>query len=277
MASWTLDDIPWQEFDRSKATPHLTALAKAACMVEHNGYDYARYLRAVFYDDEDFKAAADAWAVEEVRHGQALRKWAELADPGFDFEKSFNTFTQGYQLPQAVDASVRGSRSGELLARCIVEVGTSSYYTALKEHTDEPVFKIICAKIAADEFRHYKLFYDYLQPYLAKERLNKLQRARVAISRMMESEDDELAYAYYAAHHAPGEVYDHKASMQQLLALTYPLYRRHHVERMTSMVLKATGLPTQGRLHRAFSGMGWQVIRLRGKYYAPKVRLPCAA
>src|ERR1700760_3451757 len=110
MAHWSLSDIPWHEFDASKARPDLVSLAKAASMVEYNGKDYARYLKEVFADDEEFSAVAKQWADEEVQHGQALRKWAELADPSFDFDRAFADFTTGYQLPQNVKGSVRGSR-----------------------------------------------------------------------------------------------------------------------------------------------------------------------
>ena len=48
----------------------------------------------------------------------------------------------------------------------MVEIGTSSYYTALADATKEPVLQIICRQIAADEFRHFKLFYDHLRRYL---------------------------------------------------------------------------------------------------------------
>src|SRR4051812_25151196 len=120
MAHWSLEDIAWHEFDRDKATPELISLVKAASMVEHNGYDYARYLCEVFPDDVLFQRAAGEWAEEEVQHGRALRKWAELADLDFDFDKSFRTFTTGYTLPLHVTTSVRGSRSGELVARCMV-------------------------------------------------------------------------------------------------------------------------------------------------------------
>ena len=58
--------------------------------------------------------------------------------------------------------SSRGSRCGELVARCIVETGTSSYDTALMDAVEEPVLKEICRNIAADELRHYKLFYDHV-------------------------------------------------------------------------------------------------------------------
>ena len=94
---------------------------------------------------------------------------------------------------------MRGSRAGELVARCIVETGTSSYYTALMEAADEPVLKEICRNIAADEHRHYKLFYDHLRRYLTAEKIGRWRRVAVAISRMRESEDDELSYAYFAA------------------------------------------------------------------------------
>ena len=50
-------------------------------MVEHNGGDYATYLCNVFHDDPEFQDTANRWAQEEVQHGEALARWAELADP----------------------------------------------------------------------------------------------------------------------------------------------------------------------------------------------------
>ena len=57
----------------------------------------------------------------------------------------------------------------------------------------------ICRHIAADELRHYRLFYKNLDRYLAQDRIGRLGRLRIALGRVAESEDDELAYAYYAA------------------------------------------------------------------------------
>src|SRR3546814_19360443 len=103
-------------------------------------------------------------------------------------------------LPPDATKAWRGSRAGELVARCIVEVGTSSYYTALGNAAEEPVLKAICKHLAADELRHYKLFYTHLRDYLAKEELNQWQRLKVALGRIVESEDDELAYEIGRAH-----------------------------------------------------------------------------
>jgi len=51
----------------------------------------------------------------------------------------------------------------------MVETGTSSFYTAMSKASKEPVLAEIAHLIAADEFRHYKLFYDTLKSYLQKE------------------------------------------------------------------------------------------------------------
>lgn len=262
MKHWTLEQIPWTRFDPARVDPEIVKLVKAAAMVEFNGGDYATYLKRVFADDPEFQAVATAWAQEEVQHGRALARWAKLADPGFDFESAFKRFTAGYSIDVDVEQSIRGSRCGELVARCIVETGTSSYYTALNEATDEPVLKQICRNIAADELRHYKLFYSYLQRYLEREGLNGWRRLKVTLSRIGESEDDELAYAYFAANH-PGETYDHKRFTRAYARRAYAVYRRHHIQRGIAMVLKATGIAPNGRLNRGLTALACWFMQVR--------------
>ena len=262
--SWTLDDIPWNRFEADKVDPEMLRVVKAASLVEANGGDYATYLCNVFPDDPEFQGAAKHWAAEEVQHGRALARWATLADSDFDFEAAFDKFTQGYRLPLDAAASVRGSRSGELVARCIVEVGTSSYYTALKEAAEEPVLREICKRIAADELRHYKLFYSHLKRYLEREHVGKWRRLLVALGRMGESEDDELAFAYYAANGGT-ESYDRKRWSQAYLGRACCYYRRHHVDRVTAMTLKAAGLNPQGRMTPWLARLGYWVVRRQSR------------
>lgn len=259
MKHWTLEDIPWNRFDPARVEPELLALVKAAALVEYNGAAYGAYLRNVFTGDPEFQDATHAWAREEVQHGEALGRWAELADPAFDFAAAFRRFTAGYKLAVEATASVRGSRVGELIARCVVETGTSSYYTALGEAADEPVLKNICRRIAADELRHYKLFYKHMKRYLPRERLNLLARFRVALARMIESEDDELAYAYHAANF-DGE-YDRERCVRAYACRAYAYYRPHHVERAVSMALKVVGTRPNGGLARVLSAIGYWFIK----------------
>ncbi len=253
MAHWTLDDIPWERFAASKVDGELLKIVKAASLVEHNGYEYARYLEHVFADDAEFKDAAWAWAREEVQHGAALARWAKIADPAFDFDAAFALFAAKIKLPTGQPRSVRGTRAGELVARCVVEVGTSSYYTALAAAAEEPVLHEICKRIAADELRHYKLFYGHLKTYLARERIGPLRRVLVALGRVFESEDDELAFAYYAANHAGERPYDRKYYGAAYARRAYAFYRPGHVERAVAMTLKAVGLKPQGLLSRSLS------------------------
>ena len=124
MGNWTLETIAWDRFDPSKVDPEILRNIKAAAMVERNGSDYAIYLSRVFADDPEFCALVKNWVDEEVQHGMALGRWAELADPSWDFDAAFARFRAGYQLPLDATASVRGSQAGEMMARCIVETGT---------------------------------------------------------------------------------------------------------------------------------------------------------
>src|ERR1700730_16667680 len=79
MGSWTLDDIPWDRFDRDLIDPELIGLVKAASLVEYNGAAYARHLCHIFDDDAEFQNAARHWGEEEIQHGLALARWAALA------------------------------------------------------------------------------------------------------------------------------------------------------------------------------------------------------
>src|ERR1044072_3297023 len=231
MASWTLETISWDRFDASKVDSEILRNIKAAALVERNGGDYRIYLNRVFADDPSFMAAVDTWANEEVQHGLALGRWGQLGDPSGASEAALPRFRAAYPLPLEAAASVRGSQAGEMMARCIVETGTSSYYSALKDATAEPVLKQICSHIAGTECRHYKLFYEHLQRCLERDRLSRWGRLRIGWGRMAESEDDELAYAYFAANQPEGAVYDRKRCMEAYARRAYPLYRPFHVQR----------------------------------------------
>jgi len=259
---WTLDDIPWDQFDPTAIDPEVVKAVKAAAMVEHNGADYEVYLHRVFKDDPAFCEAVSHWAEEEVRHGEALGRWARMADPDFDFDGSFARFREGFSLPLDAAESVRGSRTGELIARCMVEIGTSSFYSALRDATDEPVLKKIAGNIAGDEFRHFKLFFDTMRRYQEREKIGLARRLWIAVGRALESEDDELAYAYYSANGGAAP-YDRRQSVEAYARRAYRLYRYGHVARGLGMAFKAIGLRPRGRLSRTLSNFVWRAMQFR--------------
>ena len=259
---WTLNDLSWNRFERAKVDTDILRVVKAASLVQANAHSHADYLCFVFHDDPEFQIAARAWAAEEERHGQALAKWAKLADANFDFDASFMRLAYTIKLPIGARRSVRGTRCGELIARCMVEVGTSSYYAALGEAAEEPVLKEICRHIAADELRHYRTFYAHMKRYQALERLGLWQRLRVAVGRVRGWNDDELAFAYYAGNGARG-AYVRKTCHRAYTRRAYRFYRPHHVRRSVAMILKAVGLKPHGNLCGILTQCACRILQFR--------------
>lgn len=260
MPRWTAEDIAWDAFDSSKLDQDLLKLIKAASLTEYNAAQYTRYLHNIFQDDPEFSETLAEWQLEEEQHGRMLARYARMADPSFDFDKAFKQFTDGYKIDTDVTESVRGSRVGELVSRCIVETGTSSFYTALSEGTEEPVLKQLTHRIAADEFRHYRTFLDGLERYRSKEPVSLLDRLKVVVARIRETDDDELAFAYHCANQ-PGQSYDRERCTQDYARRAYGHYRPHHAEQVVNMAFRAGGLKPRGWLAGQVSKWAWKKMR----------------
>lgn len=273
-AGWSLDDIAWDKFDPSKVDADLLMAVKAACVVEYNSVDYVSYLKAVFPGDEALHGIFEQWGREEAQHGMALGRWVKLADPAFDFEATFEAFREGYtpaHFETAELGSVRGSKRGEMIARCVVESGTTSYYSAMRDATTEPVLKQIAAHIAGDEMRHWRLFHD-LQHAQAEPELGLLKKLRIAAGRLGEAEDDELAYAYYCANTPIDRVgiepYDRKACVKAYETRVMRLWRPQHLDRAIGMIAAAVGLKPKGWLARNASRVLWTAVRFKTRGHA---------
>jgi hypothetical protein len=263
---WTPDEVAWDKFDPAKAPPWLVDAIKSAALIEFNAPDYVGYLKRIFPED---LAEIEQWGREESQHGRVLGRWAEMADPSFKLEEAFARFRAGYRPPHLggnESESVRGSRRGEIIARCVVESGTSSYYTAIKDATDEPVLKEIAGRIAADEYRHYKMFYAW-QKKQSDPELPLWRRLAVAFGRVAESDDDESAYAYYCAtvpaDQAAAKPYNRAAASRRVFSVLTLIYRRGHIQKLTQMVVKAAGANPQGWLAKIASAAVWRMLQIR--------------
>ena len=128
---------------------------------------------------------------------------------------------------------------GELVARCIVETGTSSYYTRADGRGRR-------AGAEGDLPPHRRRRVPPLQAVLhAPEALSGARTDRLVrplpgrrSARISESEDDELAYAYYAANHPADAPTTASASSAPMLRRAFRLLppapcgarRRHGAE-----------------------------------------------
>lgn len=266
---WTMDDVHWSLFDPQKVDSTLLCAIKAAALVEYNAPDYVTYLKRVFAGSPDTMTALEQWGREESQHGRALGRWAEMADPSFKLEEAFTRFRKGYtpaHFAGGKESSVRGSRRGEMVARCVVESGTSSYYTAIRDATDEPVLQEIAGRIAADEYRHYKLFYDILNAQTEPD-IGFWTRLQIAIGRVRESDDDELAYAYYCANVPPEKEaitpYKRRKYSRMSAHASMTVYHRRHIQKLVQMVVKVVGANPHGWLANLAGALLWRRLQSR--------------
>ena len=121
----------------------------------------------------------------------------------------------------------------------------------------------ICKLIAADEYRHFKLFYDHMRRYLGRENLSMISRLRIALGRIGESEDDELAYAYHCGNEPKSLAYQHGRCISAYMGQAMGFYRYRHIERGTGMVLKTVGLPPRGTLSAVATSLAWRLLQWR--------------
>ena len=265
MATWNLEQIQWQNFDATLVDPRFLRLAKGACLVEFNANDYVAYLSNVFRGDDELSAEIRKWGDDEKKHGLALARWVKMADPDFDFDGALAKFREVHPIAINAQTSIRGSKCQELVARCMVETGTATYYAALCDSTKEPVFKQICKFIAADEIHHYKFFLKTLEKYKKIEGLSRWARLKTVVERSIEAEDEELTLAFACGNYPDREIRreDYKEYSRDFLAIAYRLYRRPHIERASKLAVNAAGLPNKPWLTNTITTVLTGIMHMR--------------
>src|SRR5712671_8011644 len=202
---WSLEDIPWHAIQhdavaRNKAFFYLVA---SASLMESATDLYTENLIDFFVDDKEVTSWLEHyWLPEELQHGRALRRYVEIAWPEFDWEPAFRRFVEEFR--PFCDVALEAARALEMASRCVVEMGTASYYTTLSRLSPEPLLRQLAACIAEDEVRHYKHFYRYFCRY---RDLEEPGRARIALAlwrrlKMIRDDDGYLAFKHiYEARH----------------------------------------------------------------------------
>jgi hypothetical protein len=208
-AAWTVDDIPYEDIDPAlmRDREELFYIITSASFIEITSDLYTRNL-IKFYDgdDEIVDWLANYWEQEEVQHGVALKRYVRAAWPDFDWEKAYHGFVVEYGAICNLE-NLAVNRSLEMVARCVVETGTASFYRTLTEAAPEPVLKQIMANIADDEVRHYKYFYHYFRHYRERERPSRLAVLRQLWHRGagVKAEDAYIAFKHAFLVRNPGK------------------------------------------------------------------------
>lgn len=202
-AHWTLASIPYDRIDvaRTATREDLFYLVAAASFVEIASDLYTRNLVTYFSGDHEVAEwLNEHWQIEEVQHGKALRAYVQHVWPDFDWQKAYQGFFGEYSRLCTVD-EFEPTRGLEMVARCVVEMGTATYYRALCECAHEPVLALLADYIRADEVRHYKHFLRYFKKYNLSEGQGRLRVMGALKRRLIEVRNDDAEIALWHAFH----------------------------------------------------------------------------
>jgi rubrerythrin len=203
-ASWSIDDIPYGEIDAAcvRDDRQLFEIVTSASFIEITSDLYTKNLVEFFRDDREIADWLEQhWEKEELQHGAALKKYVQTAWPEFDWEAAYASFRADYGALCTVEA-LAGTKALEMVARCVVETGTASFYRMLSDLSPEPVLRQLTAEISNDEVRHYKHFHRYFLRYRQLERPSRLAVMRTLLKRAADVDAEDTFYAFRAVFRA---------------------------------------------------------------------------
>ena len=152
---WTLDSIDWAMLRRDAVAGNdaLFYLVAGASFVEATTDLYTQNLIDYFSADGEITGWLKAhWLPEELQHGKALRHYVRLVWPDFDWDGTYEGFLPEFTA-QCEEDGVEPTRTREMASRCIVEMGTASFYRTLSRMTDEPVLTELARRISLETTR----------------------------------------------------------------------------------------------------------------------------
>jgi hypothetical protein len=244
---WSLDDLALDDVDVERVKPReeLFLLLAGASFVESASDLYTRNLVEQFRSDAEVSSwLVSDWEPQELQHGRALRAYVNRVWPELDWRDAFAAFFAEHSRSCTAE-ELEPTPCLEMAARCVVEMGTSTYYGAIGAICDEPVLGRLVGAIQRDEVNHYKHFYHFFNKYNAVERNNRAivlgalaRRLRV----ILRSDVERGSWYPYRALHARAS--RNGREFRRAIAHTTSLVRRHYPAPMAvKMLLKPLALP----------------------------------
>lgn len=195
---WSMDAIRYRDIVRAAVEEDelLFQIVASASFVEITSDLYTENLTEYFRDDPELVDwLAYHWEPEELQHGAALKRYVEAAWPEFDWQRAYAGFFAEYSRCCSLE-NLAPTRALEMVARCVVETGTASFYRMLAEASPEPILRQIAGNIAADEVRHYKNFYYFFRRYRASEHPGRTAVLKTLWDRAQEVDTEDAYIAF---------------------------------------------------------------------------------
>lgn len=166
---WRLEDIAFDAIDTASVRDNefLFLTLASASFVEILAETYSDNLIAYFRADSEISHwLQQTWQQEEVQHGRALKLYVQTVWPEFDWECAYDAFRTEYSVLCTVE-QLEPRMALELVARCVVETGTSTFYRAVQDYVSEPMLHQLMDNIRSDEAGHYRQFRHFFSSYNA--------------------------------------------------------------------------------------------------------------
>ncbi|HWX03017.1 ferritin-like domain-containing protein [Collimonas sp.] len=244
---WKIADLDFSKIDIAQVRPdeNLFYLVTCASFVESGSDLYTQNLVDYYGDEPEISNwLREQWEVEELQHGQALRAYVEYIWPEFDWPAAYANFLSEYSSYCKVEL-LEPSKGLEMVARCVVEAGTATFYSALSRSTSEPVLKDLASRIAKDEVNHYKHFFRYFRRFRQNEGLRRHRIFGALRRRTMEMKNEDAACAlrHVLGTRSPSHAGD-PATLERIHSKMNTTIRAHLSADMTiKMIMRPLDLP----------------------------------
>jgi len=188
-------------------------------------------------DEETVSWLNNTWEPEEIQHGASLKKYINTVWPEFDWNKHYEVFKTNY-LPFCKVEYLEPTRAKEMIARMVVETGTSTLYKAIANYAkdlNEPILVDLALKISKDEVYHFEMFEKVFKKYKDEEKLSRADIVKILYDRLKEINNEDVKIAFDALDDKNG--YDKFMEETKVIAKKYYPYKM-----ATKMFMRPLGL-----------------------------------
>ena len=201
---WCMDDLPYAQIDHAaiEDDEDLFYLLMSASFIETGSDTYAANLGEHYAGYPEIQHWLQGeWEHEELQHGAALRRYVETVWPSFPWQQAYDSFFAEYSQLCKVE-ELFSDRRLEMVARCVVETGTTAYYHTLRELSREPVLTQLLGQIRNDEIGHFKYFLAGFKGLQQQAPVGRMRIAGTLYSRLKElrDSDSDIALRHVFAH-----------------------------------------------------------------------------
>jgi rubrerythrin len=259
--SWRLQDIAFNAIDATSVRDDefLFLTLTSASFVEILAETYSQNLIEYFGDNSEITHWLQKyWRQEEVQHGRALKRYVQTVWPKFDWNGAYDAFRAEYSALCTVE-QLEPCHALELVARCVVETGTSTFYRAVQDYVSEPVLHQLLGNIQADETGHYRQFRHFLSTYSASDPQSAWAVIATIWRRMREvrGQDAYIAFKHVHAGRHPNKLFL-ESDWQRYSQMVKCRARRHYPVMMAvKMLIKP--IPIAGTAKRILQ---WPMLGL---------------